>query len=194
MNIAAVILAAGKAVRMGKLKQLLPLHGETILGSTIDLYTKAGIDKIIVVVGHCAGEIMERLQDKPVQWVGNDSYEEGMSTSLKAGIAALDPSVEAAFLALGDTPFVSRSTIMEMLKVYGETRAKIIVPYFNEKGGHPVLFRSDLFPEIAAIRGDMGAREVIQRCRDVYKLQVRDPGIMRDIDTQEDYARVLKGD
>ncbi|WP_227764875.1 molybdenum cofactor cytidylyltransferase [Zhaonella formicivorans] len=192
MKIAVVILAAGKASRMGRTKQLLPWGESTLLGSTIDLYTGAKVDEVIVVVGHCAAEIRAALKDKAVRWVENKAYEQGMSTSLKAGIEALNDGVSAVLLALGDLPLLKKETIRCMLKIYKNNNCKIVIPYYHNKRGNPVLISRELFPELLAIQGDQGAREVIKKYESqVYKLPVDDPGILQDVDTWEDYKRLL---
>lgn len=194
MKIAAVILAAGEGIRMGKIKQLLPWGETTLLGSVIDLFVEGGIHDIIVVVGHAANQICEVLKDKPVRWVINEEYKKGMSTSLKKGIAALDPDVQAAFLALGDIPLVRLETVKGMIEKFEAEQAEIIIPCYQERRGHPVLFSQKLFSELLAITGDKGARDIIRKHEDkVYRFPVDDPGILQDVDTWQEYERLCKG-
>lgn len=188
MTIAAVILAAGMATRMGSVKQLLPWGKSTILGSTIDLYAKANVDKIIVVVGYYAPEIMKALHNKPVKWVINKEFQSGMASSLQAGIKALDKEDEVCLLGLGDTPLLRYKTINQIIEAHQFHQAQIVVPYYGEQSGHPILVTSQLFSELLKVRGDVGARFVIKaHNKSVFRLEVDDEGVIIDLDTQESY-------
>lgn len=194
VKIAAVILAAGEGTRMGRTKQLLPWGESTLLGKVIDLFVEAKIHDIIVVVGHAASQICEALKDKPVRWVINEEYKKGMSTSLKKGIAALVPEVQAAFIALGDTPLVRPATVIGMMKKFAADGAEIIIPCYQEKQGHPVLFSRKLFSELLTVTGDKGARDIIRKHEDkVCRFLADDPGILQDVDTWLEYVRLYKG-
>ena len=162
MTIAAVILAAGMSTRMGIVKQLLPWKNGTMLGSTIDLYTKSEVDKIIVVVGYCAAEIIKTLKDKPVKWVINEEYETGMASSLRAGIKALQEEERICLIGLGDTPLLQVSTIKDIIKTHRKYGNKVVAPYYRGKKGHPILITSELYAELLNVQGDVGARTVIK--------------------------------
>lgn len=188
MTIAAVILAAGLSRRMGNLKQLLPWKNSTILGSTIDLYTKSAVDKTIVVVGYCAEKIIDALKDKPVEWVVNKEYESGMASSLRAGIKALKAEDLACLIGLGDTPLLRPETIASIVKTHQILEKKIIVPFYRGKKGHPILLSSIFYPELLEVKGDVGARTVVQAHQnEVYRLDVEDIGVIIDLDTPESY-------
>lgn len=195
--IASIILAAGRARRMGQLKQLLPWGQDLLLGQTINLYQEAGMELILVVVGCQKEQIMDKLANRDVIWVENNAFQEGMSSSIKAGLNALPKGVEAILLALGDLPLIQPETIKKVLNLFEQKRFPIIVPTFHGKAGHPVLLAKELFPELYALSGDIGARNII---RDhphlVCYLEVDDPGILRDIDEPETYHRLRpkKGD
>lgn len=188
MTIAAVILAAGMSTRMGSVKQLLPWKNDTMLGSTIDLYTKSEVDKIIVVVGYCAAEIIKTLKDKPVKWVINEEYETGMASSLRAGIKALQEEERICLIGLGDTPLLQVSTIKDIIKTHRKYGNKVVAPYYRGKKGHPILITSELYAELLNVQGDVGARTVINAQYDeVYPLEVDDEGVIIDLDTPESY-------
>jgi molybdenum cofactor cytidylyltransferase len=188
VTIAAVILAAGMSTRMGSVKQLLPWKNDTMLGSTIDLYTKSEVDKIIVVVGYCAAEIIKTLKDKPVKWVINEEYETGMASSLRAGIKALQEEERICLIGLGDTPLLQVSTIKDIIKTHRKYGNKVVAPYYRGKKGHPILITSELYAELLNVQGDVGARTVINAQYDeVYPLEVDDEGVIIDLDTPESY-------
>lgn len=189
--IAALILAAGRAKRMGQLKQILPWGKDILLGHTINLYQEAGMELILVVVGYQKEQVMERLANRDVIWVENNAYLEGMSSSIKAGLNALPKGVEAILLALGDLPLIKPKTIKKMINLFHQKRPSIIVPTFHGKTGHPVLLAKELFPELYALSGDIGARNIIKENPHlVCYLEIDDPGILRDVDEPETYHRL----
>ena len=188
MTVAAIILAAGMSTRMGSLKQLLPWGNSTILGSTIDLYAAAGVDKIIVVVGYCAEKIIDVLQAKPVEWVLNRDYPSGMASSLRMGIKALGKDDDACLLGLGDTPLLKIATIKSIVKAYCQHKNKIIVPVYKGRSGHPVLVGNRFYSELSAVKGDIGARVLLKNYeKEVHRLEVKDEGVIIDIDKPENY-------
>lgn len=189
--IATLILAAGRARRMGQLKQILPWGQDILLGQTINLYQKAGMELILVIVGYQKEQIMERLANRKVVWVENNAFQEGMSSSIKAGLDALPEGVEAILLALGDLPLIQPATIKEVVNLFHQKRPPIIIPTFHGKAGHPVLLAKELFPRLYGLSGDIGARQIIKENPHlVCYLEVDDPGILWDVDEPETYHRL----
>jgi len=116
-----------------------------------------------------------------------------MSTSLRAGIDAINPEAKAAVIALGDQPLISVRTIDLLVERYLKTGGPIVAPYFQARRGNPVLFDRSLFPELRNVQGDTGAKASVERhADDVVKVQVDDYGVLFDIDTQGDYDRLLR--
>ncbi|NLC76659.1 MAG: molybdenum cofactor cytidylyltransferase [Clostridia bacterium] len=190
--IATVILAAGQASRMGSLKQLMPWGNKTILGRTVEIFQQAGAEPIFVIVGNQASEIKKKLGDLDVIWVHNPDFEQGMSSSIHAGIRALSQETEAVLLALGDLPLLSADTVNKMVNTFRQGRHRILVPCYQGKTGHPVIFAKELFPKLLELRGDQGARRLIRENEEqVCYLEVDDPGICLDIDDPQTYAKLL---
>jgi len=188
---AAVILAAGLSNRMGRFKPLLPLGNETVAGRLIATFLDAGID-IFMVTGHRADELRTGLQPFPVTFIDNPDYEDGMLTSVQAGLAALPGEYAGAFIAPVDVPLVSPETVRRLLLAYTASPGRIVIPAFNGKKGHPPLLPSALFAEIRSEPRDSNLRNILHRHADSTVLvPVTDPNIIFDIDRSGDYAELL---
>jgi molybdenum cofactor cytidylyltransferase len=183
--IAAIVLAAGQGSRFGKCKQLMPLDGKPLLQHTLDHLNESRIDDIVVVLGAFAEEIREQIRFDRERIVINPDFERGMSTSLQAGLRAIDRNAEAAVIALGDQPFVEAKTIDALLDEYRRSQSPIVVPTYNGRRGNPVLIDRSLFERALEIRGDVGFRAVFGK-EDVAEVPVSDSGVIIDIDTMED--------
>lgn len=189
--IATVILAAGQAKRMGRLKQLLPWGKDTILGKTIDLFQQANTGPIYVVVGSQATAVKEALGERQVVWVHNPDFAQGMSSSLQAGLGALPEETEAVLLALGDLPLINPDTVRKMVVLFRQGRHPLVVPRYQGRTGHPVLIAKEFFPQLMVLKGDQGARGLLKEKQElVCYLEVDDPGICQDIDDPQTYARL----
>ena len=181
--IAAIILAAGEAKRFGQTKQLMPLNGKPLLQHTIDVVTESKADDVCVVLGANAEAIASQIRANVVI---NHDYTKGMSTSLQAGLRAIDRDAEAAIIALGDQPFIASKTIDALIDEYRRSHTPIVVPTYNGSRGNPVLIDRSLFARALELRGDVGFRAVFGR-DNVAEVPVSDPGVAIDIDTMEDF-------
>jgi molybdenum cofactor cytidylyltransferase len=186
--LSAILLAAGKSQRMGKLKQLMPLGKSTILEQAIDNLLSSAVNEVIVVVGYKAEEITKTIAAKPVKIIANPNYGEGMSTSIIAGLILVDPKSQAVMLALGDQPLVDSQTINRLIDEFSKHDKGIAVPTYRGRRGHPVIFAIKYKPELLELKGDIGGREIIKRHpQDVLEVAVDSEGVIADIDTEEDY-------
>jgi molybdenum cofactor cytidylyltransferase len=187
VGVGAIVLAAGKSERMGRPKALLPIRGHTFLENILTAISRAPIHHRVIVVGHHRDEIEKHLQSAAV--VFNPDYEQGMITSFQAGIGALPPGLTATFLFLVDHPLVEPSTI-EALAAKADS-ARIVLPTFGGRRGHPVLFGSDVLEEIQALPSTQGANVVVHKDRNrITEVPVNDAGILVDVDTPEDFDRL----
>jgi molybdenum cofactor cytidylyltransferase len=190
--LSAILLAAGRSKRMGKLKQLMPLGESTIIERAIDNLSSSAVDEVIVVLGHKAEEIKEAISAKPAKIALNPNYGEGMSTSIIAGLKLVDPRAEAVMLALGDLPLVDSQTINHLIDEFRKSDKGIALPAYKGKRGHPVILAIRYQPELLELKGDIGAREIIKRHpKDVLEVAVDSGGVISDIDTKEDYPSQL---
>jgi molybdenum cofactor cytidylyltransferase len=191
--ISAVILGAGRSTRFGAKKQLVKFEGATLLETVVGRFLKSKVDDVVVVLGYAAEEIRTNSNFGRARVVVNPDYAQGLSTSLKAGIDAVNPAANAGVVALGDQPLISVRIIDLLVEKYMETGGPIVAPFYQRRRGNPVLFDKSLFSELRNIHGDTGAKASLERHADkVVKVQVDDIGVLFDIDTQDDYGRLLK--
>jgi putative nucleotidyltransferase with HDIG domain len=191
--LAALILAAGYSSRMGQFKPLLPLDGRTVIESAIATFRNAGITRISVVTGHEAAQLQPLLKNLGIPTVHNPDYASGMYSSVQAGIKSLSEDIDACFLLPADIPLVRPATVETITEYYGSNRPSIIYPVFKGQRGHPPLIARSLFAEILAGDSAGGLRALLQ-CHeaDASEVDVFDEGILLDMDTPEDYARLVK--
>ena len=162
----------------------------TVLETVVKIFGSSKVDETILVLGYDAEAIVKKSKFGRAKVVVNRQFEEGLSSSLRKGIEAVDGESEAVVVALGDEPLVAPATVDLIVRTYIETRAKIVAPYFRRRRGNPVLFVRGLFGELLDVTGDVGAKGVIERHQtEVTKVQVDDMGVVTDIDTKEDYRR-----
>jgi molybdenum cofactor cytidylyltransferase len=190
--IAGLILAAGESSRMGRDKALLAYRGRTFLESIILNLRNAGIGKIVVVLGHHAEEIQRAADLAGVQVVLNRGYRRGQTSSLQAGLAALQKfSPEAVVLCLVDHPAVSAAVITKLKDRFERTRPAVVIPTCEGQHGHPVVIGREVFSELLALRPNEGANNVIRKYRDATQfVEVDDRGILLDVDDPETYRRL----
>jgi molybdenum cofactor cytidylyltransferase len=193
--VSAVILAAGTSARMGRPKQLLPLDGTTVLARVIENVRSAGMAEIVLVLGASAEAIRGQLPQSllgDLKVVINQAYAQGMASSLREGLSALDPRSAAALIILGDQPLIRPQTIHQIMAGYHQSGALVVIPAHQGKRGNPVLLSRSVFPEVTALQGDTGCRSIFaNHLNAILKVEVEDPGILLDIDSQEDYDRLM---
>jgi len=187
--IAAVILAAGRSRRMAPHNKLLVADrtGKPMIARVVDNVLSSNARPILVVTGHQAEQIQHALGGRPVRYVHAPDYSEGLSASLKAGIAAVPEECAAALVCLGDMPLVTGRMIDRLLSSYDPDEGRLIVlPTFRGKQGNPMLWDRRVFPEILQITGDSGARFLVGKHLDVVaEVEMAEDAVLRDFDTTE---------
>ena len=181
MSVAGVVLAAGASRRLGDLKQLVRLRGETLVERAVRVCREAGCDPVVVVLGASAAKVQEACSLQGAVVVLNEEWAEGMSASVRAGVGALG-EVDGCVVATCDMPAVSAEHLRELMKA-GETTASA----YAGRRGVPAYFPRAMFERLMALRGDAGARELL---KDAPVVELAGGEI--DIDTAEDLARVQK--
>jgi molybdenum cofactor cytidylyltransferase len=194
--IPAIVLAAGRSSRMGRSKALLPLgDGETFLTRIVRTFLDAGVDDVVIVVGHERDEIVRSFAASglPARFAVNADYDRGQLSSLLAGLAVVDrPGVSAVLMTLVDVPFVSAATVRAVVDHYRRTRAAIVRPTSGVRHGHPLLIDRALFGELRAAEHDSGAKPIVRaHASAAGDLPIADEGAYLDIDTVEEYARAI---
>ncbi len=191
-RVAAIVLAAGASRRFGANKLLAPVEGEPLVRRTVRNVLDAATGPVFVVIGRDADRVRSALEGLPVGFVENRDFEAGISTSIRAGVrAVLDSSVPAMLIALGDQPSVTPDLVRRLVATSGRTTRPIIAPHFSGVRGHPVVFDVRLAPELLAIRGDRGARDVVDRDPDRVEIVRFDTAPPPDVDMPEDLVAIL---
>jgi molybdenum cofactor cytidylyltransferase len=186
--VSAVILAAGRSTRMGKAKQLLPLGASTVLETTIANVQRSAASEVILVLGAAADRIRRQTG---IQTVFNSDYEKGMASSLQVGISAVSPLASSVLVVLGDQPFVQAETLDHLIHEHAQAADCVLIPTWQGRRGNPVLIPRGLFPGIALLEGDTGFRALFAaHPEQVQNVEVKDEGILLDIDSEEDYRRL----
>jgi molybdenum cofactor cytidylyltransferase len=191
--LAGVVLAAGESRRMGRPKQLLPFGERTILERVVDTLLTAGVGEVIVVLGHLADSVRAALGDRPVRTVVNESYRQGMLSSVKCGVSAIGVGYDAVLFALGDQPHIEYTVVSEVMRAYRTGKAGIVIPRYGVKKGHPIIINLHKYREaIVNLPEDRGLNALMQEhADDVRLIDVATEDIIRDIDVPDDYTREL---
>lgn len=180
---AAIVLAAGRGTRFGESPKLLAeLDGKPLVRHAVDVALAAGL-QTLVVVGHREPDVRAALRGLAVTFVPNPAFADGLSTSLKAGFAALPRSAEAAIVLLGDMPRISADLLRREVAAWIEGKPAAVIPVAGGRRGNPVLLSRTLWPEIARLTGDAGAGPLLRDRADVLELPVTDAAVTLDVDT-----------
>jgi len=186
-RIGAIVLAAGMSSRMGSNKLVARVAGKPLIRHVVEAALSSAAAPVIVVTGNAAARVREAVSPLAPLFVENPDYSKGLSTSLRCGLKALPADCDGAVILLGDMPGVSAALIDKLIASFdpGEDRA-ICVATRHGKRGNPVLWARRFFPEMLAIEGDVGARQLIgQNAELVCEVEAPDDGPLTDIDTPE---------
>lgn len=187
-SVAAILLAAGRSRRMGRCKQLLPLGDTTVMGRCLDTLLRGGIDAIAVVVSATGHDVADAALAYPVRVVINPDSAGDMASSVRIGRDALETSYSGVIIALCDYPLITPATITTLAHQHATSPGSIIMPTYRESRGHPLLIPRKILEELAA---DMTLRDLLRiNPARISTVAVNDPGILMDMDTPEDFARV----
>ncbi len=189
--VAGVILAAGGSSRFGYSKPLLLWRERPFIRQVAEIAIQAGLDPVIVVTGYNSDQVKAAVEDLQVQVVDNVDWMSGQSTSVVAGIKVLPSRTGAAVFLLADQPQVSPTIIAALLEQHRQNLSPIVAPLVQGKRANPVLFDRSTFPSLLTISGDSGGRQVFSRFK-VAWLEWNDANLLLDVDTPEDYKRLLE--
>jgi molybdenum cofactor cytidylyltransferase len=187
--LAALVLAGGASSRMRRKKPMLELGGATLLARAVGTFLGAGVREVVVVAGHGAEELRPRALGLGVRCVVNPAWEQGMYSSLAAGLRALAPGVAACFVLPADVPAVRSRTVSALARALRRHGAAVAYPEFGGERGHPPLLAARLFPEILAGDGQGGLCALLARHEgEAMDVPVLDQGVLLDLDTPDDLA------
>lgn len=198
-RLAAIVLAAGRSSRMHELKPLLEAGGRTLVERAVGAFTAVGVDDVVVVTGHRGDEVAPVAIRAGASVSPNPRFDEGMYSSVRSGVAALHPGVSRFFLLPADVPLVRPETVGRLARsVWSAARAAgvaagpaVVYPAYHESTGHPPLISAKLREEIVGGDPPGGLRELLMRhVASSLLVEVDDPGVLPDADTQDDLTRI----
>ena len=190
----AILLAAGESSRMGQLKALLPWRDTTLLEHQLRSLLDAGVQKVIVVLGHDADRlkpIVEAIDG--ASWTLNEDYLQGKTTSLKTGVAALAGQQLSDVLLLNVDQPRTANTVRTLLERHQASSSRITIPTHGGKGGHPIFIAAELLPELADIEEEtQGLKAVVRRHAEATeRFELDDPTVLWDLNTPEQYQQAV---
>jgi molybdenum cofactor cytidylyltransferase len=193
--VVAVVLSAGESSRMGRPKALLPVGETFFLERIVTALRATKVEKILVVFGHNAAALGEKIKHLPVEILVNPNYSLGQLSSLHVALRALEnTAADGIVLHLVDHPFIDPSLVNRMIDAFYASKKPIVVPVCRGRRGHPVIFARGLFAELLAAPLDQGAKSVVRaHASDTLEVETDDEGITCDIDTPDDYRRLVGG-
>jgi molybdenum cofactor cytidylyltransferase len=189
--IAALILAAGQSRRMGQPKMLLPWGESTVIEQVIQTFLKVEINHVVVVTGGAHEQVEKALRDYPIRNIYNPDFAAGeMLSSIQHGLRALPREAKAVLIGLGDQPQIQERTVQQLCHTYLESNARLVVPSFHLRRGHPWLVASPLWADLLEMRAPQSPRAFLNRhAGEIQYVNVGNPSILADLDTPEDYQK-----
>ena len=190
-TIAGLLLAAGGSSRLGRPKQLIEFQGKTLIRRAAESLTEAGCFPVMVVLGAEIERSEDELKGMDAEIVVNDSWESGMGSSISCGMRAILSSKaapDAVLISLCDQPFVTAQELRPFLDRFRRSRTDVIAAFYNAVAGVPALFSANLYPDLAALKSEKGAREIIRNSPDAVTIPL--PVAAIDVDTQVDLDRL----
>ncbi len=186
-RVAAIVLAAGRSSRMAPRNKLLiaGAGGQAMVTRVVDHALGSAARPVLVVLGHQAAEVEQALAGRPVRLVHAADHGDGLSASLRAGLAALPADVDAALVCLGDMPLVTARMLDRLVEAYDPDEGRtIVLPTFQGRQGNPMLWDRRWFADIAAVTGDTGARQLLAaRAEHAAEVEIGEDAVLRDFDT-----------
>lgn len=192
MEITGIILAAGQGKRLGGVKPLLTHETATLIEIVLTQYRASKLKSMILVLGHEARKVLQKLSVGGMKVVINPTPSLGMSASLQRGMAHLPPQCEAVLIALGDMPLITTKTIDRLIEAFNKSKKGIAVPVFDGRQGHPVILDLSKYRDaLLALRGDVGAKEILAaNPGDILEVKFDSDEVVTDVDTHEDWENL----
>jgi molybdenum cofactor cytidylyltransferase len=188
-SIAGILLASGASRRFGANKLLVPLAGRALIRWSAEALASS-VDEMYVVVPDDAPALRNALEGLGVHWVVNPDAASGMASSIRAGVGALLPDTSAAVVTLADQPLLDPVVVARVVARWREATARAVAVAYTDARGHPVLFDAALFSALMALRGDRGARALLDDLGSDLATVVVDGAQPLDVDTPEAFADV----
>jgi molybdenum cofactor cytidylyltransferase len=191
-DVAAVILAAGRSKRMGAFKPLLPFGKQTVVESCVEYLRHGGVETIVLVLGHRAEEMSARVSHLNVVSVINSDPDSEMNASIAVGVREVPATARATLIALADHPAVPPIVVSTLIAEW-QNGASLVIPTWQNRGGHPVLLDLRYRAELENLDPNRGLRALFDAHRDELKrVPVESPYVARDMDTWDDYSALYQ--
>lgn len=192
-NVGIILLAAGNSSRMGSTKQLMNFNGKPLLQHAAEVACRCDCAPVIVVLGSRQQDMRPALKELPLEVAINESWLDGIGTSIKAGLHALgNRDVSGVTVALADQPFIGPRALRRLAELHGRTQKRIVASRYSETVGPPAFFSRELFPHLLALEPHQGCKAILLASqKDALLIDCPEGAI--DIDTPMDYARLGAG-
>lgn len=188
--LAAVILSGGTSSRMGSPKALLPYQGRPFLEHLLEVTRHPKISARRVVLGAHAEPVAKAISLDPNEIVINEDWEKGQISSLQAGLRSLPPGTDGMMLCLIDHPLISTTLVNGLIEQFYATRPPVVLPVFEGRRGHPVIFSSALYAELQSAPLDIGARSVVwAHAKEISEYQTNEEGCVLNLNDPETFLR-----
>lgn len=192
-EISAIILAAGESGRMQTNKLLLHYHGKTLIETVIEHVRQSEIDHILVVTGAFSDELIPVISRLPVKHCYNSEYKKGMLSSVQCGFRNIPAATDAVMIFLADQPDIPGEVADKLIQEYKKSGKGIVIPLHKGRRGHPLLIDGKYRHVIGQLDHAVGLRDLMHKYpEDLLEVNVEMPGILKDIDTPEDYHAFTK--
>ena len=188
--ISAILLGAGESKRMGVDKLSLPWGRRTVLEHCFETLSRSEVQELVIVLGIRNKGVKNLFRGRKVKVVINPYSSRGMSTSIRRGLTALRSRSDGILIALGDQPLLKTATINALIHSFQKGKGGIVIPSFQGRQGHPVIFHRRHKKELLNLEGDVGGKSIIERHpQDVRAIRVKSIGVVTDVDTWQDYKK-----
>lgn len=194
MRFSAILLAAGESRRMGEVNKLtLPVAGEPLLRRTARTLLRAGLQEVVVVLGHQRHVSEPLLRDLPLCIVYNDNYREGQMTSVHRGLAAMQQACDAVLVCLADQPLLEVADLQRLTAAFVDCPTSVLVPTFQGARGNPIVLAYEHREQILAGDRNLGCRRLVEKHPElVTALEMDTDHLVFDLDTPEAYERLQR--
>jgi molybdenum cofactor cytidylyltransferase len=185
-HVYAILLAAGASSRLGSPKQLLNWHNRPLLAHSIGQAQAVLSERVIVVLGANSDAIQTAVDLSAVKIIANPDWQQGVASSIRAGVQALSDTATAALILLCDQPLINADHLQALLNVWQDNQHHIVASQYPNSVGVPALFPADYFPSLLALTGDKGAKALLTKFADKL-LTISLPEAELDIDNSADF-------
>jgi molybdenum cofactor cytidylyltransferase len=189
--IASVILAAGGSTRFGTPKLSLTWRGKSFIDNILDTISRCTFSQAVLVLNNAHSQLINITRPSNLITIINPNWQEGQASSIRLGVKSLPGEIGGVVFFLGDQPQIPERLVQELISRHACTHAAVIAPFVDGRRGNPVLFDRSTFKDLEQLQGDLGGRAIFAKYPVEY-VPWHDASILLDVDTPEDYSRLLE--